>query len=70
MPPITVVIADGDKTGRARSLNILQAENGISGLGVARNGLEAILAAEGPKPKIPSPQPEFIQGIGRFPKPG
>jgi DNA-binding NarL/FixJ family response regulator len=52
MLPVTVVIADGDKTSRARSLNILQAENGISVVGVARNGLEAVLAADGLKPHI------------------
>jgi two-component system response regulator DegU len=52
MPTITVVIADGDKTSRARSLNTLQPEKGISVVGVARNGLEAILAADGLKPHI------------------
>ena len=52
MPSITVVIADGDKTSRARSLNILQAENGILVVGVARNGLGAILAADRLKPDI------------------
>lgn len=52
MPPSIVVIADGDKTSRALSLNTLQAEKGISVVGVARNGLEAILAAERLKPHI------------------
>jgi DNA-binding NarL/FixJ family response regulator len=52
MPKITVLIADADKTSRARSLNILQAESGISIVGVARNGLEAIWAADGLKPHI------------------
>jgi DNA-binding NarL/FixJ family response regulator len=50
--PITVLIADGDKTSRARSLNTLQPEKGISVVGVARNGLEAILAADEHKPNI------------------
>lgn len=49
---ITVVIADGDKASRARSLNTLQPEKGISVVGVARNGLEAILATDGLKPHI------------------
>jgi len=52
MPTINVVIADGDKTSRALSLNTLQPEKGILIVGVARNGLEAILAAEGLKPHI------------------
>jgi DNA-binding NarL/FixJ family response regulator len=52
MPPITVLIADGDKTSRTRSLNTLQPEKGISVVGVARNGLEALLAADGLKPNI------------------
>jgi DNA-binding NarL/FixJ family response regulator len=52
MPTITIVIADRDKTSRARSLNALQPEKGISVLGVARNGLEAILAIDKLKPCI------------------
>ena len=52
MPPITVLIADGDKTSRTRSLNTLQPEKEISVVGVARNGLEAISAADGLKPHI------------------
>jgi two-component system, NarL family, response regulator DegU len=50
--PITVVIADGVKASRARSLNILQAGNGISVVGVARNGPETIQAAGGLQPNI------------------
>ncbi|MBM4333994.1 MAG: response regulator transcription factor, partial [Deltaproteobacteria bacterium] len=52
MPTINVVIADGDKTSRTLSLNTLQPEKGISVVGVARNGLEALLAAERLKPHI------------------
>ena len=52
MPPITVVIADADKTSRTLSLNTLQPEKGISVVEVARNGLEAIKAADGLKPRI------------------
>ena len=52
MPPITVVIADGDKTSRALSMNTLQPEKGISVVGLARNGLEALVAADGLKPRI------------------
>lgn len=52
MPAITVVIADGDKTSRTLSLDTLQPEKGIAVVGVARNGLEAIMAAGGLKPRI------------------
>jgi len=52
MPPITVVIADGDRTSRALSINTLKAEKGISVVGLARNGLEALMAAAGLKPRI------------------
>ena len=52
MPSITVVIADGDKTSRALSMNTLLTEKGISVVGLARNGLEAIMAAGGLKPRI------------------
>jgi DNA-binding NarL/FixJ family response regulator len=52
MPPITVVIAAGDKTSRTLSLDTLQPEKGIAVVGVARNGLEAIKAADRLKPRI------------------
>ena len=52
MPPITVVIADGDKTSRDLSVRTLQPEKGIAVVGLARNGLEAIMATNGLKPRI------------------
>jgi DNA-binding NarL/FixJ family response regulator len=52
MPMITVVIADGDRTSLVLSMNTLQPEKGISVVGLARNGLEAIMAAGGLKPRI------------------
>jgi len=64
MPTITVVIADGDKTSRGRSLNTLLAENGISVVGVARNGLEAILAADGLRPNILILNLNILRGKG------
>ena len=64
MPLITVVIADGDKSSRARSLNALQPEKEISVVGVARNGLEAILAADGLKPHILLLNLNLLKGKG------
>lgn len=64
MPPVTVVIADANKTTRAQSMNILQAENEISVVGVARNGLEAILTADALKPHILIFNLNLIKGRG------
>jgi len=54
MPPITVVIADQDKRRRAHFLHILQPEKGkgISVVGVARSGLEAMMASAKLRPRI------------------
>jgi DNA-binding NarL/FixJ family response regulator len=52
VPTITVVIADGDKTSRLVCLQTLRPEKGISVVGVARNRLEALIAAHGLKPRI------------------
>lgn len=54
MPPITVVIADQDKRRRVHFMHILQPEKGkgISVVGVARSGLEAMMAAAKLKPRI------------------
>ena len=54
MPPITVVIADQDKRRRAHFMHILQPEKGkgISVVGVARSGLEAMMAAAKLRPRI------------------
>jgi DNA-binding NarL/FixJ family response regulator len=64
MPTITVLIADGDKASRALSMNILQPEIGISVVGVARNGLEAIMAAGGLKPRILLLNLNLLRGKG------
>ena len=52
MPTITVVIADRHKASRSLSMNTLESEKGIAVVGVARNGLEAMMAAGGIKPRI------------------
>ena len=52
MPPITVVIADNKKSGRAACLNVLQHEKGIQVVGEAGSGLEAIATAARLKPRI------------------
>jgi DNA-binding NarL/FixJ family response regulator len=49
---ITVVIADRRKSTRSLSMNTLQSEKGITVVGLARNGLEAMMAAGGIKPRI------------------
>ena len=64
MPTITVLIADGDKASRALSMNILQPEIGISVVGIARNGLEAIMAAGGLKPRILLLNLNLLRGKG------
>jgi len=64
MPTITVLIADGDKASRALSMNILQPEIGISVVGIARNGLEAIMAAGGLKPRILLLNLNLLKGKG------
>jgi DNA-binding NarL/FixJ family response regulator len=52
MPMISVVIADRQRSSRYLSRNTLQSEKGIAVVGVARNGLEAMMAADGIKPRI------------------
>ncbi len=52
MRTITVVIADRQKSSRSLSRNTLQSEKRISVVGVARNGLEAIIATGRIKPHI------------------
>ena len=52
MPPITVLVADHKKSGRAACLRLLQPEKGIQVVGEARSGLEAIGAAAKLKPNI------------------
>jgi DNA-binding NarL/FixJ family response regulator len=64
MPIITVVIADGDKTSRARSFNTLQHEKGILVVAVTRNGLEAILAVDKLKPHILILNLNLLRGKG------
>ena len=52
MPPITVVIADHKKSGRAACLSVLQHEKGIRVVGEVGSGLEAMAAAAMLKPRI------------------
>jgi len=50
--PITVEIADREEMNRRACLRLLQAEEGIRVVGEARNGLEALTAAEKLKPDV------------------
>ena len=61
---ITVVIADRQKTSRSLSMNTLQSEKGIAVVGVARNGLEAMMAAGGIKPRILLLNSNLLRGKG------
>ncbi len=61
---ITVVIADRRKSTRSLSMNTLQSEKGIEVVGVARNGLEAMMAAAGIKPRILLVNLNLLRGKG------
>jgi DNA-binding NarL/FixJ family response regulator len=52
MRTIAVVIADGQKSSRSLTRNTLQSQNGIAVVGVARNGLETLIATGRIKPHI------------------
>ena len=52
MRPISVVIADGGKSGRAACRALLESEKGIRVVGEATSGLGAVTAAERLKPSI------------------
>ena len=52
MPPISVVIADRGKSGRATCRNLLQPEKGIRVVGEATSGVGAVSAAARLKPSI------------------
>jgi len=52
MAPITVLIADHEKTRRAACVRLLDHEEGIQVIGEARSGLEAIKATARFKPRI------------------
>ena len=52
MSPITIVIADHNKSTRATCLGLLQDEKGIRVVGEARNGLEVITSVTKLKPRI------------------
>ena len=61
---ITVVIADRRKSTRSLSMNTLQSEKGIAVVAVARNGLEAMMAAGGIKPRILLVNSNLLRGKG------
>ena len=52
MPPITFLIADHKKSGRAACRRVLRLEKGIQGVGEARSGLEAVALAAKLNPRI------------------
>ena len=52
MSPISVVIADRGKSGRATCRNLLASEKGIRVVGEATSGLSAVSAAARLKPRI------------------
>jgi len=64
MSTITVVIADRQKSSRSLTRDTLQSEKGIMVVGVARNGLEAIISAGRIKPRILLLNSNLLRGRG------
>ena len=61
-PPITVVIADSQKTRRATCVSILQPEKRITVIGEVRSGLDALLATGRLKPRVLLLNYNFLKG--------